>query len=177
MAIVKLGELCEIIPGKKPNKDLHKYITKNKNDGFNWIKQKDLESFNILLKTSSYFKKEFISMTRYTSGKNIYFFPDCDIKAFESKIDFCYDGHTWELINNEKILKKFLLYSINKNINNLKRQQVGTTLKFITRSIFENFKIYVPTINDQQKIIDIIEPFENKLNELTNKLNIIKNIE
>ncbi|MGL4616643.1 MAG: restriction endonuclease subunit S, partial [Mycoplasmoidaceae bacterium] len=63
-----------------------------------------------------------------------------------------------------------------KNKNNFIYLSNGTTILHLSRKIFEEIIIYIPDINQQQKIIDIIEPFEIQKNNLNKKLEKIISI-
>ncbi len=62
--------------------------------------------------------------------------------------------------NKNLLLNKYLFYWWKKNKEILNFTAVGSTVKSLRKSNFENPKINLPTIDEQQKIIDIIEPIE-----------------
>ena len=178
MAIFRLGDVCEIKVGKDcriyNNKNnfvdksnlyyldinyfmsLHSYVIKTTNKCAN-EKWKDSIFENVIL----------CSRTGNTA---------CNFKILECKAVL---DNRWNiLIPNEKIInKKYLCYLLSKRKNILMNNLSFTTQPNITQNHLENFFINLIDIKEQQKIIDIIEPFEKKINKLINKLNIIENIE
>ncbi len=78
--------------------------------------------------------------------------------------------------NNNFILDKYLYYWWIINSKILYKYAVGTTVKSLRLNNFLNPIIKLIDINEQQQIIDIIEPFEKILYNYKLKLNKINNI-
>ena len=77
--------------------------------------------------------------------------------------------------SNELILKnKYLYYWWFKNSWILYQNAVGTTVKSLRMNNFLDPKIKLPNIQTQQKIINIIEPFEKLQNSLKKKINTLE---
>ena len=76
---------------------------------------------------------------------------------------------------NEKfIMDKYLYYWWIKNNDILYKNSVGTTVKSLRLNNFKKPNIKLPSINTQQKIINIIEPFEKLQNSLKKKINTLE---
>ena len=76
---------------------------------------------------------------------------------------------------NEKfIMDKYLYYWWIKNNDILYKNSVGTTVKSLRLNNFKKPNIKLPSINTQQKIINIIEPFEKLQNSLKRKINTLE---
>jgi len=69
---------------------------------------------------------------------------------------------------------KYLFYSLKICLNELKKISQGTSTKFLTKSILNNFVVNLPPLYEQRAIADVLSSFDDKI-ELNNK--IIKNIE
>lgn len=86
------------------------------------------------------------------------------------------DGNLIWLKNyNEKIiLPKFLFYLLNskKAQKVILENSIGSTQKAITIDSLKNMEINLPSLKEQQKIVDILSPIDEKI-ELNNKINKI----
>ncbi|WP_425380965.1 restriction endonuclease subunit S [Spiroplasma endosymbiont of Polydrusus pterygomalis] len=81
-----------------------------------------------------------------------------------------YHNNFFKVINDQnKLLNKYLYFWVLKNEKNINNLGSGTTIKDLSHKIFLNINIIIPKISCQQRIIDIIEPFE-KLAEIYEKL-------
>ncbi|WP_425380734.1 restriction endonuclease subunit S [Spiroplasma endosymbiont of Polydrusus pterygomalis] len=88
-----------------------------------------------------------------------------------NKLDKCYFSQGIKrIVPNKKIVKhKFLFYWFIKNKKVLLKYSNGSTYLEISKYNLEQIKINLPELIVQQRIIDIIEPFE-KLAEIYEKL-------
>lgn len=78
---------------------------------------------------------------------------------------------------NTNLLKnKYLYYWWLKNSNILYKNACGSTVKSLRKNNFLSPSIFLPAIYIQQQIINIIEPFEKKLNNLIKRRDNIKKL-
>ncbi len=141
MAIYKLGDICNIKTGNL-----------NKNDSTTKGKFKFYtRSQNILLSDQYTFEGEYIIIP----GEGI-FMP----LWAKGKIGVHQRVYAINSNNKEILMDKYLYYwwLVNKDI--LNQSSVGSTVKSLRKSNFENPSIHLPSIIEQKKIIDIIEPLE-----------------
>jgi type I restriction enzyme S subunit len=92
------------------------------------------------------------------------------------------NSHLLLIRPNDIIIPKYLYYVLNSNIFRLyiEMQKTGSTLKGLSQKRFEKFEVAIPPINEQKKIVEILELFDeliktkdvnsNNLNNLKKKL-------
>lgn len=72
--------------------------------------------------------------------------------------------HIFKVVEKQEIVNKaFLYYFIKTEINQLKRQTHGSTMKHITKKDFESIKIPVPSLEIQHKIVTVLEKAEETI--------------
>jgi type I restriction enzyme S subunit len=78
-----------------------------------------------------------------------------------AKEDAWLNQHIFKVKENPKIItRKFLFFLIKKEIDAIKRQVHGSTMKHITKPRFTSTKIRIPSIETQEKIVETIEKAE-----------------
>ncbi|TCJ94030.1 type I restriction enzyme S subunit [Volucribacter psittacicida] len=84
-----------------------------------------------------------------------------------------YHYHIWKIQCNENYIKKyFLYYKLHQISNSLKNiGGNGSIFSHITKSFMENYEIYIPKLEVQEKIIHILKTIDDKieLNTQTNQ--------
>ena len=73
--------------------------------------------------------------------------------------------------NDNQIANKYFYYWLLLNAKTFEKFSVGSTFSEISKSQLEKLLIKIPSIEEQQKIIDIIEPVENLLKQINNLRN------
>lgn len=63
--------------------------------------------------------------------------------------------------NTSKIRKKFLYYAVTHVMDELRAQTHGVTMKHITRKPFEQTKIYLPPLAEQERIVRLLDEAES----------------
>ena len=101
-------------------------------------------------------------------------------KSFINKYDSevwasdCFSIHS----KNKNILDEKYLYYYLKSIQaNIYKLQTGTAQPHIYPKSIENLKIYIPSIEKQNSIIEFYESNQIKINELENKIKNLKELE
>lgn len=96
----------------------------------------------------------------------------------EDKLPARVNQHVSIIRTNDKLLdSRFLLYWINKQSTKellLSLSSTGATRKALTKSMIENLKIELPTLNEQKSIAATLSCLDDKI-ELNNRIN--KNLE
>lgn len=62
--------------------------------------------------------------------------------------------------DNSKISKAFLFYALKHVMDDLRSKTHGATMKHITRKPFENTKIYLPPLPEQERIVRLLDEAE-----------------
>ena len=174
MAIYELKDVIDVKVGKKPNNNLDSYLDENSNFGYPFPKQSDINNYT-LTNTKLFFDKNKIWMTILDDGKGVYFMPDAEVKLFKSNIPFCMSPSIWRLdtINQNILNNRFIFYLLLGNKEKIKELSHGTTIKHISLKDFKKFKFFIPELDVQNTIINIIEPFEKKLNNRIDFLDLV----
>ncbi|MDE5617388.1 MAG: restriction endonuclease subunit S [Ureaplasma sp.] len=173
MAIVRLGDICEI----KVGKDCRVY-----NNANNFVQKSNLYylDINYFMSISSFiiYKTNKYIIENWTDS----IYDDvilcsrtgntaCNFKILKCKTVL---DNRWNiLIPNEKIInKKYLCYFLSNNKDKLINNLSFTTQPNITQNHLKKFLIDLIDIKEQQKIIDIIEPKEHLYKKYSNLINI-----
>ena len=71
------------------------------------------------------------------------------------------DTMYWTIINQEKVLPKYLYYYL--SLLNLSSRDSGSTLPSMTFDSYYSLDIKIPPIELQQKVVDVITPINEKI--------------
>ncbi len=92
------------------------------------------------------------------------------INYFEGKFDAYQRTYVISVLDEEKLDLKYLYYALKICLNDFKRMSQGTSTRFLTKKILDNFEIQVPPIETQLKIVNLLDNLTNKI-EVNNQLN------
>ena len=71
---------------------------------------------------------------------------------------------------DESCLPKYFVYQLARIFSIKKENARGTTIKTITKAEFSNFKIPLPPLSEQQRIVDILDKFDALVNDISQGL-------
>ena len=161
-----LKDICKFETGIDP-------LLSEKNGNFPFIKLGNTTGNKI-----NYDFSEKINTNRKEMAKNgdLLLCWSCSVgKSFIVEKDCFFSTAFYKLINLKNIyLNKYLYYFFQKNENIISKLAIGSVLKKANMNILGNYKVNLPNIKTQQKIINIIEPFENLKNKINNKIDKLK---
>jgi len=81
-----------------------------------------------------------------------------------------YHYHIWKVINHSQVTKKFLFIVLDNETAKMKAQSAnGFALLHITKGTIENWKINLPTRQEQQKIAAFLAAVDSKIEQLSKK--------
>jgi len=81
-----------------------------------------------------------------------------------------YHYHIWKVINHSQVTKKFLFIVLDNETAKMKAQSAnGFALLHITKGTIENWKINLPTRQEQQKIAAFLAVVDSKIEQLSKK--------
>ena len=81
-----------------------------------------------------------------------------------------YHYHIWKVINHSQVTKKFLFIVLDNETAKMKAQSAnGFALLHITKGTIENWKINLPTRQEQQKIAAFLTAVDSKIEKLSKK--------
>jgi len=86
------------------------------------------------------------------------------INYYEGKFDAYQRTYVIDVLNKEKIDLKFLYYAMKICLKDFKRMSQGTSTRFLTKKILDNFEIQVPNMETQLKIVEVLDAISNKIN-------------
>ena len=61
------------------------------------------------------------------------------------------------------VLKEFLMYAIYMKFDVEKQTADGSIIKTITKETLTDFSIYLPSIHEQQRIVNLLRSFDKRL--------------
>lgn len=85
------------------------------------------------------------------------------INYYEGKFDAYQRTYVIDVLDKERINLKFLYYALKICLNDFKRMSQGTSTRFLTKKILDNFEIQVPSLKTQLKIVCILDSITNKI--------------
>lgn len=85
------------------------------------------------------------------------------INYYEGKFDAYQRTYVIDVLNKEKIDLKFLYYAMKICLKDFKRMSQGTSTRFLTKKILDNFEIQVPNMETQLKIVEVLDAISNKI--------------
>ncbi|AVN63686.1 hypothetical protein CG006_01670 [Mesoplasma florum] len=168
MAIYKLGDIFNISSGSTPN-------TKNENL---W-KPELLWYTPIDLKNDTHTERKIADKISNVVPPNT--------NMISSRAPIGYVGKTKEtawhsqgikgFINDEsKVLNNYFYYWLISNVKIFQKLGVGSTFSEISTSVIKSIQIDLPSLEEQQKIIDIIEPFEELISFTQKNISVLEKI-
>ena len=92
------------------------------------------------------------------------------INYYEGKFDAYQRTYVIDLLDSEKIDLKFLYYSMKICLKDFKRVSQGTSTRFLTKKILDDFEIQVPKMETQIKIVEILDSISAKI-EINKRIN------
>ena len=161
---VKLADLCIVNQGlqipinqrkKEPAENRYFYIT------VQFLKGGDEKYYIESPQPNVICKKEDILVTRTGStGKII------------TGVEGCFHNNFFKVEPNERILKRYLYFVLNSKrmYNKMLRAASGGTVPDLPHRKFYNLEIFLPSIEEQEKIINILDSFEKLCNDILESL-------
>lgn len=161
---VKLADLCIVNQGlqipinqrkKTPAENRYFYIT------VQFLKGGDEKYYIENPQPNVICKKEDILVTRTGStGKII------------TGVEGCFHNNFFKVEPNERILKRYLYFVLNSKrmYNKMLRAASGGTVPDLPHRKFYNLEIFLPSIDEQKKIINVLERFEKLRNDISEGL-------
>jgi len=147
----KLGDICEISKGKQLNKSELKELGK-------------YPAINGGINPSGY-------TNRWNTKKNTTTISEggnsCGFVNF-IKVNFWSGGHCYSLLHPLMSINKYYLFQVVKfNEKYIMKLRVGSGLPNIQKKEINNFRVFIPSLNEQQKIADLLRSIDIKI-ELVN---------
>ncbi|PPE06088.1 restriction endonuclease subunit S [Williamsoniiplasma lucivorax] len=169
MAIYKLGDICDVKNGSTPNTQNNELWKKEipflgpadllTKENTRWItkqENKTVKEGSVLISTTAS-----IGNIMYVEKESWFNQQITSITVKKSTI----------------LNSKFLFYYFLKKNEYIKKiQDGGSIFPIIHTSTFRNWKINIPSIEEQQNIIDIIEPIETLIDNIKSQISILKKI-
>ena len=161
---VKLADLCIVNQGlqipinqrkKEPAENRYFYIT------VQFLKGGDEKYYIESPQPNVICKKEDILVTRTGStGKVI------------TGVEGCFHNNFFKVEPNERILKRYLYFVLNSKrmYNKMLRAASGGTVPDLPHRKFYNLEIFLPSIDEQKKIINVLDRFEKLCNDISEGL-------
>lgn len=166
----KIKDLMDVYRGASP-RPIIEYLT---DKGYRWLKISDFKMYDrYVYDTKEYIKETGVKKTRFMPKGTLILTNSATpgIPIFLGN-DMClHDGFLYFQNINERIINiKFLYYWFLFNKNKIVNQANGSVFQNLKKEIVENFEIDLPVIENQIKIVEVLEKINDKI-ELNNKIN------
>ncbi len=173
MTIYKLSEIGEIVGGGTPSTKKLEYYTKN---GYSWVTPKDLSGY-----TNMYITKGTRDITesglKNSSAKLL---PKGTVLvssrapigyvAISGKQLATNQGFKSIIPNKEIVLSEYLYFLMLMKKEELESIATGSTFKEVSGNTMKNFRVNIPDISEQKKVLRYLLPIVKKI-ELNNRIN------
>lgn len=161
---VKLGEICKVNQGlqipiakrfKKNGKNRYFYIT------IQFLKGNTEEYYIENPKPSVICNKDDILVVRTGNTGMVL-----------TNVEGCFHNNFFKVVPNDNVYPKYLYYALNNKdmYKKMLNAASGTTIPDLKHSEFYKLEIYLPNMNEQKKIANILSYIDKKI-ELNNKIN------
>lgn len=166
----KIKDLVDVYRGASP-RPIIEYLT---DKGHRWLKISDFKMYDrYVYDTKEYIKETGVKKTRFMPKGTLILTNSATpgIPIFLGN-DMClHDGFLYFQNINERIINiKFLYYWFLFNKNKIVNQANGSVFQNLKKEIVENFEIDLPVIENQIKIVELLEKINDKI-ELNNQIN------
>ncbi len=166
----RLGDIAKVNRGASP-RPIIEYLDKT---GYPWLKISDFKlGDKYVYNTKEFIKKEGLHKTRYVAKGTLILTNSATpgIPIFIGK-DMClHDGFLYFTEVNEKILnKEYLYYYFLLNRKYIVNNANGSVFKNLKKEIVENIILELPQLDEQLKIVEILNNINKKI-EINKQIN------
>lgn len=161
----KLGEVCELTMGTSPKGNTISSEKNNSNIEFH--QGKTFFGYS-LINHSQLYTNSPIKIAESESVIMSVRAPVGDVNMTNRRIAI--GRGLCSIIGKSKLNTKFLYYFINSNKNELKKKSNGSTFESINTDDIKSFKIPLPPLSEQERIVSILDKFDSLCNDITKGL-------
>lgn len=158
----KLGEICEMIGGGTPSKQVEEFWTGN----IPWISSSDISDYSIKnIAISRYITHNAISKsaTKLCPKGTICIVSRVGVgKLAVTNEELCTSQDFTNITRFEGNIL-FLAYLLSMRMKMEAEKTQGTSIKGITVSEIKSFLLFLPSLSEQQKIADFLSAFDEKI--------------
>jgi len=166
--IYKIKNLMKVNRGSSPRPIINYLCDKN---GYKWLKISDFNYRDRFVNETKEHIKE-VKNTKYVPAGTLILTNSATpgIPIFLGK-DMClHDGFLYFTNVDAKVNLDYLFYWFQQYRNNIVNLANGSVFKNLKKEIVENLEIDLPSLKQQQKIVNILGKIDDKI-ELNNKMN------
>ena len=92
------------------------------------------------------------------------------LNYFEGKFNAYQRTYIFQILDEDNFCLKFLYYYLKSNRKVLSNLGSGTSTKYLTKKVLDNFEIFIPNKKTQEQITNILSKLDQKI-ELNEKMN------
>ena len=159
---VKLSDVCIVLNGRAYSQP----------ELLNSGKYKVLRVGNLVGGDRFYYSDMELDDDKYCYEGDLLYAWACSFDPYiwkEGKTIFHY--HIWKLLPKEDVLdKKFFYFYLKRVTQTLLGKTNGSVMQHITKSLFENTELTLPSLEKQKEIANILSTLDDKI-ELNNAIN------
>ena len=170
--VMKLSEVATIVGGGTPSSSKSEYF---ENGNIPWITPKDLSGYN-----KRYISKGERNITELGLKNSSAKLLPKNTVLLTSRAPIGYvaiasneistNQGFKNLVLNDGHIPEFFYYLLKNNVHILESRATGSTFKEISGQILKDTELSIPTLDIQQKIVDILSPLDDKI-ELNTQIN------
>ena len=83
------------------------------------------------------------------------------LKYYKGKFNAYQRTYIIETLDRNVLDTRYLFYALQPALSKFQSAAIGAVTQYLTKSILDNFKIGVPDINVQKRIVDLLSPYDD----------------
>ena len=96
------------------------------------------------------------------------------LKYYQGKFNAYQRTYIIESMDKEKVLNKFIYFSLRPVLAYFKSASIGATTQFLTKPILDNLKINLPEIHNQKYIVDLLFTYDNLIDNNRKRIQLLE---
>ena len=96
------------------------------------------------------------------------------LKYYQGKFNAYQRTYIIESMDKEKVLNKFIYFSLRPVLAYFKSASIGATTQFLTKPILDNLKINLPEIHNQKYIVDLLFTYDDLIDNNRKRIQLLE---
>ena len=96
------------------------------------------------------------------------------LKYYQGKFNAYQRTYIIESKNRNKVLNKFVYFSLRPVLDYFKSASIGAATQYLTKPVLDNLKINLPDIDTQRSIIDIVYEYDDLINTNRRRIQLLE---
>ena len=98
------------------------------------------------------------------------------VKYYNGKFDVYQRTYVLTIKNKNEVEYIFLLYELERKLENLRNQSLGSTTQYLTAGIINGLELAIPKVEEQRQIASILSSIDEKIEKEENRKRALKEL-